>query len=289
MNKTIKILAAMLPLFITSCTNDDTTVTTATQQEQPVTISAGITRGEGQSESFAYDKIKVTNVTRKDNGLLNNSAVFTLVPSESSPSWTSNGTLLWSAGEENTFQAVYPATAEYSSFTVPTDQSTEVNFKAADWMTGETKATLNLNEDASNKTIDINLTRQMAMVEVEIIGANVSTLTSMEVESPSPNNSNITFETSGNRIKAYRASATDNKFSAIIPPGSKGKDVILCYLKLSDSSEKNLKLSSDIEFSAGKKYTFSYNIDSSASSDSDSAPTRSAAPDNLTLVSVEPM
>ena len=289
MNKTIKILAAMLPLFITSCTNDDTTVTTATQQEQPVTISAGITRGEGQSESFAYDKIKVTNVTRKDNGLLNNSAVFTLVPSESSPSWTSNRTLLWSAGEENTFQAVYPATAEYSSFTVPTDQSTEVNFKAADWMTGETKATLNLNEDASNKTIDINLTRQMAMVEVEIIGANVSTLTSMEVESPSPNNSNITFETSGNRIKAYRASATDNKFSAIIPPGSKGKDVILCYLKLSDSSEKNLKLSSDIEFSAGKKYTFSYNIDSSASSDSDSAPTRSAAPDNLTLVSVEPM
>ena len=279
----------MLPLFITSCTNDDTTVTTATQQEQPVTISAGITRGEGQSESFAYDKIKVTNVTRKDNGLLNNSAVFTLVPSESSPSWTSNGTLLWSAGEENTFQAVYPATAEYSSFTVPTDQSTEANFKAADWMTGETKATLNLNEDASNKTIDINLTRQMAMVEVEIIGANVSTLTSMEVESPSPNNSNITFETSGNRIKAYRASATDNKFSAIIPPGSKGKDVILCYLKLSDSSEKNLKLSSDIEFSAGKKYTFSYNIDSSASSDSDSAPTRSAAPDNLTLVSVEPM
>ena len=285
MNKTIKILAAMLPLFITSCTNDDTTVTTATQQEQPVTISAGITRGEGQSESFAYDKIKVTNVTRKDNGLLNNSAVFTLVPSESSPSWTSNRTLLWSAGEENTFQAVYPATAEYSSFTVPTDQSTEANFKAADWMTGETIATLNLNEDASNKTINFNLTRQMAMVEVEIIGANVSTLTSMEVESPSPNNSNITFETSGNRIKAYRASATDNKFSAIIPPGSKGKDVILCYLTLSDSDEKSLKLQSDINFEAGKKYTFQCSL----TSQPDSAPTRSAAPDNLTLVSVEPM
>ena len=279
----------MLPLFITSCTNDDTTVTTATQQEQPVTISAGITRGEGQSEPFAYDKIKVTNVTRKDKGLLNNSAVFTLVTLESSPSLTSNGTLLWYVGEENTFQAVYPATAEYSSFTVPTDQSTEANFKAADWMTGETKATLNLNEDASNKTIDINLTRQMAMVVVQITGVDVSTLTSMEVESPSPNNSNITFETSGNRIKAYRASITDNKFSAIIPPGSKDKDAILCYLKLSDSSEKNLKLSRIIEFSAGKKYTFSYIIDSSASSDSDSAPTRSAAPDNLTLVSVEPI
>ena len=275
----------MLPLFITSCTNDDTTVTTATQQEQPVTISAGITRGEGQSESFAYDKIKVTNVTRKDNGLLNNSAVFTLVTSASSPSWTSNGTLLWSAGEENTFQAVYPATAEYSSFTVPTDQSTEANFKAADWMTGETKATLNLNEDASNKTIDINLTRQMAMVVVQITGVDVSTLTSMEVESPSPNNSNITFETSGNRIKAYRASTTDNKFSAIIPPGSKGGNTFLCYLKLSDSTEKSLKLQSDINFEAGKKYTFQCSL----TSQPDSAPTRSATPDNLTLVSVEPM
>ena len=275
----------MLPLFITSCTNDDTTVTTATQQEQPVTISAGITRGEGQSESFAYDKIKVTNVTRKDKGLLNNSAVFTLVISESSPSWTSNGTLLWSAGEENTFQAVYPATAEYSSFTVPTDQSTEANFKAADWMTGETKATLNLNEDASNKTINFNLTRQMAMVEVKINVANVSTLTSMEVESPSPNNSNITFETSGNRIKAYRASTTDNKFSAIIAPGTKSSEVLLCTLILNDASEKSLKLQSDINFEAGKKYTFQCSL----TSQPDSAPTRSAAPDNLTLVSVEPM
>ena len=275
----------MLPLFITSCTNDDTTVTTATQQEQPVTISAGITRGEGQSESFAYDKIKVTNVTRKDNGLLNNSAVFTLVPSESSPSWTSNGTLLWSAGEENTFQAVYPATAEYSSFTVPTDQSTEANFKAADWMTGETKTTLNLNEDASNKTIDINLTRQMAMVVVEITGASVNTLASLTVESPSPDNNNITFENQDHKITAYKDATNNNMFSAIIAPGSKSSGTLLCTLILNDASEKSLKLQSDINFEAGKKYTFQCSL----TSQPDSAPTRSAAPDNLTLVSVEPM
>ena len=275
----------MLLLFITSCTNDDTTVTTATQQEQPVTISAGITRGEGQSESFAYDKIKVTNVTRKDNGLLNNSAVFTLVTSASSPSWTSNGTLLWSAGEENTFQAVYPATAEYSSFTVPTDQSTEANFKAADWMTGETKATLNLNEDASNKTIDINLTRQMAMVVVQITGADVSTLNSLTVKSPSPDNDNITFENPDHKITAYKDANTGNMFSAIIAPGSKSSEALLCTLKLSDSTEKSLKLQNDIKFQAGKKYTFQCSL----TSQSNSASTRSASPDNLTLVSVEPM
>ena len=274
----------MLPLFITSCTNDDTTVTTATQQEQPVTISAGITRGEGQSESFAYDKIKVTNVTRKDNGLLNNSAVFTLVPSESSPSWTSNGILLWSAGEENTFQAVYPATAEYSSFTVPSDQSDADKFKSADWMTCETKVTLNNLTDAS--PLELTFERKMAMVVVEILNAtDVSTLTSLTVESPSPDNNNITFENPDHKITAYKDANTGNMFSAIIAPGTKSSEELLCTLILNDASEKSLKLQSDINFEAGKKYTFQCSL----TSQPDSAPTRSASPDNLSLVSVEPM
>lgn len=273
----------MLPLFITSCTNDDTTVTTATQQEQPVTISAGITRGEGQSESFAYDKIKVTNVTRKDKGLLNNSAVFTLVPSESSPSWTSNGTLLWSAGEENTFQAVYPATAEYSSFTVPSDLSDADKLKSADWMTCEKTVTLNNLTTASS--LNLEFKRKMAMVVVQITGADVSTLTSLTVESPSPDNNNITFENHDPKITAYKDATNENMFSAIIAPGSKSSEALLCTLKLSDSTEKSLTLQNDIEFQAGKKYTFQCSL----TSQPDSAPTRSAAPDNLTLVSVEPM
>lgn len=276
----------MLPLFITSCTNDDTTVTTATQQEQPVTISAGITRGEGQSESFAYDKIKVTNVTRKDNGLLNNSAVFTLVPSESSPSWTSNGTLLWSAGEENTFQAVYPATAEYSSFTVPSDQSDAAKFKSADWMTCETKVTLNNLENASS--LDLTFNRKMAMVVVLISGADVSTLTSLKFEWPSFEGNDYTINSADRKIIAYKTSTEyDATFSALIPPGTKGG--ALCELEITDSDTntdtKSLTLGSIQNFEAGKKYTFQCSL----TSQPDSAPTRSAAPDNLTLVSVEPM
>ncbi len=276
----------MLPLFITSCTNDDTTVTTATQQEQPVTISAGITRGEGQSESFAYDKIKVTNVTRKDNGLLNNSAVFTLVPSESSPSWTSNGTLLWSAGEENTFQAVYPATAEYSSFTVPTDQSDADKFKSADWMTCETKVTLNNLENASS--LDLTFNRKMAMVVVLISGADVSTLTSLKFECPSFEGNDYTINSADHKINAYKTSGTyDASFSALIPPGTKGET--LCELEITDSDTnteiKSLKLQNTQTFSAGKKYIFTCNMPQP----SNNAHTRSAAPDNLTLVSVEPI
>lgn len=286
MNKTIKTLVALLPLFITSCYNDDTTVTTNPQQDRVVTINAGITREGSPTTASAFannDKILITNVTRKDAGLINNSAVFTYNGS----SWTSEGTLLWSAGEENTFQAIYPSTASYSSFTVPSDQSDADKLKSADWMTCETTVTLNNLATASSLTLEFN--RKMAMVVVEIKGADVNTLGSLTVESPSPdnnnNNDNITFETQDHKITAYRASNTSNTFSAIIAPGSMGKDTILCNLKIGDSTEKSLKLQSDQNFEAGSKYTFTCNMTQT----SNNAPTRSASPDNLTLVSVEPM
>lgn len=282
MNKTIKTWVALLPLFITSCYNDDTTVTTNPQQDRVVAVNAGITREGNSTTGSAFannDKILITNVTRKDAGLICNSAVFTYDGS----SWTSEGTLLWSAGEQNTFQAVYPSTASYSSFIVPSDQSTEENFKSADWMTCEKTVTLNNLTDASS--LDLTFNRKMAMVVVEITGEiDVNTLTSLVVESPSPNN-NITFETHDPKITAYKDATNDNMFSAIIAPGSKSSGAQLCTLSLSNSTEKSLKLQSDINFQAGKKYTFQCSL----TSQPDSAPTRSAAPDNLTLVSVDPM
>ena len=282
MNKTIKTLVALLPLFITSCYNDDTTVTTNPQQDRVVAVNAGITR-EGSSTTgsdFASgDKILITNVTRKDAGLICNSAVFTYDGS----SWTSEGTLLWSAGEENTFQAVYPSTASYSSFTVPSDQSDADKLKSADWMTCEKTVTLNNLTTASS--LNLEFKRKMAMVVVEITGADVSTLNSLTVESPSPDNNNITFENQDHKITAYKDATNNNMFSAIIAPGTKSSEELLCTLILNDASEKSLKLQSDINFEAGKKYTFQCSL----TSQPDSAPTRSAAPDNLTLVSVEPM
>ncbi|MCI7400255.1 MAG: fimbrillin family protein [Prevotella sp.] len=283
MNKTIKTLVALLPLFITSCYNDDTTVTTNPQQDRVVAVNAGITR-EGSSTTgsdFASgDKILITNVTRKDAGLICNSAVFTCNGS----SWTmSEGTLLWSAGEENTFQAVYPSTASYSSFTVPSDQSDADKLKSADWMTCEKTVTLNNLTTAS--PLELTFERRMAMVVVEITGASVNTLASLTVVSPSSDNNNITFENQDHKITAYKDATNDNMFSAIIAPGSKSSGAQLCTLSLSNSTEKSLKLQSDINFEAGKKYTFQCSL----TSQPDSAPTRSAAPDNLTLVSVEPM
>ena len=286
MNITIKTLVALLPLFITSCYNDDTTVTTNPQQDRVVTINAGITR-EGSSTTgspFANnDKILITNVTRKNAGLICNSAVFTYDGS----SWTSEGTLLWSAGEEeNIFQAVYPSTASYSSFTVPSDQSDADKLKSADWMTCETKVTLNNLENASS--LDLTFNRKMAMVVVLISGADVSTLTSLKFECPSFEGNDYTINSADHKINAYKTSGTyDASFSALIPPGTKGET--LCELEITDSDTnteiKSLKLQNTQTFSAGKKYTFTCNMPQP----SNNAHTRSAAPDNLTLVSVEPI
>lgn len=283
MNKTIKTWVALLPLFITSCYNDDTTVTTNPQQDRVVAVNAGITREGNSTTGSAFannDKILITNVTRKNAGLICNSAVFIYDGS----SWTSEGILLWSAGEQNTFQAVYPSTASYSSFIVPSDQSDTDKLKSADWMTCEKTVTLNNLTDASS--LELTFERKMAMVVVEILNAtDVSTLTSLVVESPSPDNNNITFENHDPKITAYKDANTGNMFSAIIAPGSKNSEALLCTLKLSDSTEKSLKLQNKIDFQAGKKYTFQCSL----TSQSNSASTRSASPDNLTLVSVDPM
>ena len=294
MNKTIKIMAALLPLFITSCTNDDANVTTTPQKDQVVTLSAGITRTEGETgttntESFSYNKIKVINVTRQEKGLPYSQAVFTKNTSGTTATWTSDSPLLWCGGMENTFHAVYPATADYSSFTVPADQSTEAKLKSADWMTGEAKVTLANLDNAS--ALDINMTRKMAMVEIEIkTGRTIDSNHLLVVESPSyEGTDNIIFETNDKKINAYRTSNSEFTFSSIIPPGSKSKDAILCRLYRKNNESPTLlnsyKLNSDIIFQSGKKYKFKF----TPLSFGGSAPTRSAAPNNLTLVSVEPM
>ena len=294
MNKTIKIMAALLPLFITSCTNDDANVTTTPQQDPVVTLSAGITRGEGETgttntESFSYNKIKVINVTRQEKGLPYSQAVFTKNTSEATTTWTSDSPLLWCGGFENTFHAVYPATADFSSFTVPSDQSDATKLASADWMTAEAKVTLANLDNAS--ALDINMTRKMAMVEIEIkIGSTIDGNHLLVVESPSyEGTDNIIFETNDKKINAYRTSNSEFTFSSIIPPGSKSKDAILCRLYRKNNESPTLlnsyKLNSDIIFQSGKKYKFKF----TPMSFGGSAPTRSAAPDNLTLVSVEPM
>ena len=189
MNKTIKIMAALLPLFITSCTNDDANVTTTPQQDPVVTLSAGITRGEGETgttntepDPFSYNKIKVINVTRQEKGLPYSQAVFsrTFNVSENAwTPWTSDSPLLWCGGMENTFHAVYPATADYSSFTVPTDQSDATKLASADWMTCEISKDCPLSANTTPDDISFLLKRKNAKVVISSLTPTSASLTEL--------------------------------------------------------------------------------------------------------------
>ena len=283
MNKTIKILAALLPLFITSCTNDDANVTTTPQKDQVVTLSAGITRAEGETGTtntdFSYNKIKVINVTRQEKGLPYSQAVFsrTFNVSENAwTPWTSDSPLLWCGGMENTFHAVYPATADYSSFTVPSDQSDATKLASADWMTGEKTIEWSENVD-TNEPISFEMKRHNAMVVISNITVTNNTVTVQDVKFNAKDNLVITPHNNG------------SAYEAILPSGGSVDDIfatISIYIN-TITEEHHLKIPESLSngFEAGKKYTFAASYTYSGPM----APTRSAAPDNLTLVSVEPM
>ena len=289
MNKTIKIMAALLPLFITSCTNDDANVTTTPQKDQVVTLSAGITRTEGETgttntESFSYNKIKVINVTRQEKGLPYSQAVFTKNTSEATTTWTSDSPLLWCGGFENTFHAVYPATADFSSFTVPSDQSDATKLASADWMTGEAKVTLaNL---TSASPLDIKMTRKMAMVvvTVELVYASWTDEDYANFILPENQYANNSESKTKALIETISDETNKRKFTAIIPTGNITSEGIFCKIYLK-SKNTIIAIEKELSFEAGKKYTFAASYTYSGPM----APTRSAAPNNLTLVSVEPM
>lgn len=280
MNKTIKIMAALLPLFITSCTNDDANVTTTPQKDQVVTLSAGITRTEGETGTtntdFSYNKIKVINVTRQGKGLPYSQAVFTKNTSGTTATWTSDSPLLWCGGMENTFHAVYPETADYSSFTVPSDQSDATKLASADWMTGEKTIEWSENVD-TNEPISFEMKRHNAMVVISNITVTNNTVTVQNVKFNAKDNLVITPHNNG------------SAYEAILPSGGSVDDIfatISIYIN-TITEEHHLKIPESLSngFEAGKKYTFAASYTYSGPM----APTRSAAPDNLTLVSVEPM
>ena len=270
-------MAALLPLFITSCNNDDANVTTVPQQEQAVTISAGITRtGEnGTTDPFSYDKIKVINVTRQAKGLPYSQAVFTKFTGTTETTWTSESQLLWCGGFENTFHAVYPATADYSSFTVPTDQSNATKIASADWMTCEISKDCPLSANTTPDGISFLLQRKNAKVVISRL-----TLTGADF-------TGLVFNVDNLEITPYNNN--DGAYEAILPSGGTSGDKFATIKISAGGATHSLSLqipqSLTNGFEAGKKYTFTATYTYSGRS----AAPRSAPRDNLTLVSVEPM
>ena len=102
------------------------------------------------------DQIKVVNKLRTSK----NVATYTLTDEE----WNTADPFVWNGASKNEFEAWYPLTASYTTFTIPTDQSSEQLLGAADWMTASSGKI----DKPENHTLNLNFHHQLSKVTVNI-------------------------------------------------------------------------------------------------------------------------
>jgi hypothetical protein len=224
--------------------------------ESQVEISANITpcvltRVNDEGTAFTNgDQIKVQNVDRETKNL----ATYTY--SESTGKWTTSNDLYWGVQSENTFNACYPATAAYNSFTIPANQTTAVNLASADWMTATTTA-------SRNSTVALSFSHNLAKITVTIKEwsneylENEKVISSLELNSLSsvmPNNNTAMW------VKAYEKEE-NTSFVAIIAPGTytSGKDIMQVYVNGS-STPLAVKTKEALTLEASKAYSFKLTV-----------------------------
>ena len=250
MKTSYKYLAIAFATILCSC-NEEVTPDIIESQVQ---ISANITpcvltRVNDEGTAFANgDQIKVQNVDRETKNL----ATYTY----SNDVWTTYDELYWGVQSENTFNACYPATAAYNSFTIPANQTTAVNLASADWMTATTTA-------SRNSTVALSFSHNLAKVTVTIKEwsneylENEKVISSLELNSLSsvmPNNNTAMW------VKAYEKEE-NTSFVAIIAPGTytSGKDIMQVYVNGS-KIPLAVKTSEALTLEASKAYSFKLTV-----------------------------
>ena len=106
------------------------------------------------------DQIKVVNKLRTSK----NVATYTLTDEE----WNTADAFVWNGASKNEFEAWYPLTASYTTFTIPTDQSSEQLLGAADWMTASSGEI----DKPENQTLNLDFQHQLSKVTVTIADWN---------------------------------------------------------------------------------------------------------------------
>ena len=258
----MKLSTFIFPLstMIASCENQDFV---PQERNDAVKIKATIgalqTRvayGVNGTTTFeANDQIRVENTLRSSK----NVATYTM---GSDDQWTTSDAMVWNGGtdENNQFNAWYPATASYTEFVIPADQSLSGRLASADWMTATTGA-MTKPEDG-----ELYLDFQHRLAKVTVSFTRFSTQFSEDVSLRhaffhSLGNESVTVqEGSDDKIDAL----TDgNSMTAIVCPGKYGADAEFMTITVLDSDEETEHIVpanrylQETGLEAGKHYTFS--------------------------------
>ena len=225
--------------------------------ESQVEISANITpcvltRVTDDGIAFTDgDNIKVQNMNRAEKNLA------TYAYSESTSKWNTSDALYWGVQPTNTFNAWYPATSAYNSFTIPTDQT--AGTATADWMTATTSA------NRANGAVNLSFNHNLAKVTITIDEWNNEYLEServislLELSSLSGKmsyDSTLSGDNQAKWVKTYTKDA-NKSFVAIIAPGTYASATNIMQVYVNGSTTPlAVKTRSNLTVEAGKAYSF---------------------------------
>lgn len=245
---------ALLAIILCAC-NKEVMPETA---DMPVKVSAKIapsiiTRVTDDGTAFTDgDMIKVNNLNRESKNL----ATYTY--SASSKKWNTTDELYWDGNSDNTFNAWYPATAEYTSFNIPSDQSSGT--AQADWMTATTTA------KKSDGTVELLFAHHLSKVRITIESwsneytEDKQVVNSLELKSLSGGMSYDGVVAMGDMatkwVKSY-ASTSNTTYVAIVAPGMYEANEEIMKLYVNDSSLPLIvKTSKAVIIESSKAYNF---------------------------------
>ena len=229
--------------------------------ESQVEISANITpcvltRVTDDGTAFTDgDNIRVQNMNRAEKNLA------TYAYSESTSKWNTSDALYWSVQPTNTFNAWYPATSAYNSFTIPTDQTAGTD--TADWMTATTSA------NRANGAVNLSFNHNLAKVTITIDEWNNEYLEServislLELSSLSgvmSYDSTLSGDNQAKWVKTYTKDV-NKSFVAIIAPGTYASATNIMQVYVNGSATPlAVKTPSKLTLEAGKAYRFTLTI-----------------------------
>lgn len=229
--------------------------------ESQVEISANITpcvltRVTDDGTAFTNgDNIRVQNMNRADKNLA------TYSYSASTGKWNTSDALYWGVQPTNTFNAWYPATSAYNSFTIPTDQT--AGTATADWMTATTTA------NRADGVVNLSFNHNLAKVTITIDEWNNEYLeserviSSLELSSLSgvmSYDSTLSGDNQAKWVKTYTKDA-NKSFVAIIAPGTYASATNIMQVYVNGSATPlAVKTPSKLTLEAGKAYRFTLTI-----------------------------
>lgn len=257
MKTSYKYLAIALATLLCSCNKELAPDTIESQvQISAQIIPTVVTRVTDDGTAFTNgDAIKVQNMNRENKNLA------TYIYTAATGKWSTADELYWDGVGANTFNAWYPATSSYGSFTIPADQTTGT--AGADWMTASASA------KKDDGIVQLSFNHNLAKVTVVIdswsneYAANEKVVNSLELRSLSgviSYNGTLSGDNTAKWIKTY-TSQTNTSFVAIVAPTTYNADTDIMQIYVNGSSTPlAVKTTSSLTLESGKAYNFKLSV-----------------------------